>query len=264
MKRPQAMIYVLTVHWRFDFWVDVQIRHLRRYLRDPFRIYAFCDRTKSDHSGKFDYCSPEKGIVDHASKLNALAAVACERAELDDVLIFCDSDAFPVRDITDYLREGLERWPLVAVQRLENAGDRQPHPCFAVTTAGFWRGIGGDWRAGPTWANAEGQVVTDVGANLLRILTLHHVEWGKMLRSNRVDLHPLLFSLYDGVVYHHGAGSRPTVGGRGVRRRELAALDSDDAARRSKELQKEIAASSRRVLDILWRDRDDELLALLG
>jgi hypothetical protein len=264
MKRSQPMIYVLTVHWRFDFWVDVQIRHLRRYLRDPFRIYAFCDRTKSDHSAKFDYCAPEKGIVDHASKLNALAAVVCETAEPDDVLVFCDSDAFPMRDITDYLRAGLQRWPLVAVQRLENAGDVQPHPCFALTTAGFWRRIRGDWRAGPTWTNADGQAVTDVGANLLRALTLQHVEWGKMLRSHRIGLHPLLFSLYDGVVYHHGAGSRPTVGGRGVRRRELAALDSDEATRRSRELQQQIAASSRRVLDILWRDRDDELLALLG
>src|SRR5262252_3421550 len=115
------MIYVLTVHWRFDFWVDVQIRHLMRYLRDPFRIYAFCDRTKSDHSAKFDYCSPVTGTVDHASKLNALASVVCESTDAEDVLVFCDSDAFPVRDITDYVRAGLKRWPLVAVQRLENA-----------------------------------------------------------------------------------------------------------------------------------------------
>ncbi len=257
------MIYVLTVHWRFDFWVDVQIAHLRKYIRDPFRIYAFCDGTKNDHSAKFDYCAPEKGIVDHASKLNALAAVVCESAHDDDVLIFCDSDAFPVRDVTGYIRDGLRRWPLVAVQRLENAGDMQPHPSFAVTTAGFWRRIGGDWRPGPTWSNAYAQVVTDVGANLLRSLTLNNVAWGKMIRSNRVNLHPLLFSIYDDVVYHHGAGSRPTIGGRAVRQRELSALDREEAARRSKELQQEIAEGSRRVLDILWRDRDDELIALL-
>jgi len=257
------MIYVLTVHWRFDFWVDVQIAHLRRYLRDPFKIYAFCDGTRNDHSAKFDYCSPLKGIVDHASKLNALAAVVCESAADDDVLVFCDSDAFPVSDVTEHIRSGLAKWPLVAVQRLENAGDLQPHPCFAMTTAGLWRRVRGDWRAGPTWTNAHGQVVTDVGANLLRSLTLNDVPWGKMLRSNRVNLHPLLFSMYDGVVYHHGAGSRPTIGGRGVRKRELAGLDPDEAVRRSSELQREIAAASRRILDILWRDRDDELVALL-
>jgi hypothetical protein len=258
------MIYVLTVHWRIDFWVDVQLAHLRRYIREPFDVYAFCDRTRNDHSSKFDYCSPERGIVDHASKLNALAAAACARASDGDVLVFCDSDAFPVRDITGYIREQVARWPLVAVQRLENAGDIQPHPSFAITTAGFWRRIGGDWRAGPTWTNADGKTVTDVGANLLRSLTLQEVAWGKMLRSNRTSLHPLLFSIYDNVVYHHGAGSRPTIGGRVVRQRELAGLASGEAARRSAELQREIAEASRRILDILWRDRDDELIALLA
>jgi len=257
------MIYVLTVHWKFDFWVDMQISRLRKYIRDPFKIYAFCDRTRRDHSERFDYCSPLKGIVDHASKLNALARVVCQEAYDDDVLIFCDSDAFPVRDITDYIRSGMSRWPLVAVQRLENAGDMQPHPCFTFTTAGLWRRIGGDWRTGPTWTNSYGQVVTDVGAKLLESLRLHGLDWGKMLRSNRVNLHPLLFSVYDGIVYHHGAGSRATIGGRAVRQRELSRLDSAEAVRRKSELKQEIAGASRRILDILWRGRDDELLALL-
>jgi len=258
------MIYVLTVHWRFDFWVDVQIRHLRKYLRDPFRIYAFCDRTKHDHSAKFDYCSAVKGLVDHATKLNALAAVVCETASDDDVLVFCDSDAFPVREVTHYLREGLQRWPLVAVQRRENAGDMQPHPCFAFTTAGFWRSIGGDWRPGPTWTNAYGQTVTDVGANLLLSLMLNNVQWGKMLRSNRVNLHPLLFAIYDGLVYHHGAGSRPSVGGRVVRQGELAGLDAVERRSRATEFRQRTAGTSRCILEIISRDRDDELLALLS
>jgi hypothetical protein len=257
------LIYVLTVHWKFDFWVDQQIARLRKYIRDPFEIYAFCDGTRHDHSAKFDYCSPRKGIVDHASKLNALAGLVCDIADDDDVLIFCDSDAFPVRDITNYIRSSLARWPLVAVQRLENAGDLQPHPCFSMTTAGFWRRIGGDWRAGPTWENSDGEVVTDVGANLLRLLWLNRVEWGKMLRSNRVNLHEVLYGVYDNVVYHHGSGSRPTVGGRASRHHELSQLDPAAAERRSIELQEEIVERSRRVLDIIWRGRDDELLALL-
>lgn len=258
------MIYVLTVHWRFDFWVDVQIRHLRRYLRDPFRIYAFCDGTKSDQSAKFDYCSPRKGLVDHATKLNALAEVVCESASRDDVLVFCDSDAFPVRDITRFLRAGLTRWPLLAVQRRENAGDLQPHPCFAATTAGFWRDIGGDWRSGPTWTNAYGQTVTDVGANLLHSLMRNNVSWGRMLRSNGVNLHPLLFAIYNGLVYHHGAGSRPSVGGRVVKQSELAGLEPGERRNKATQLRQRIAEASRRILDIISRDRDDELLALLS
>jgi hypothetical protein len=257
------MIYVLTVHWKFDFWVDAQTSRLRKYIRDPLKIFAFCDGTRHDHSAKFDFCSESGGIVDHATKLNELARIVCETAASEDVLIFCDSDAFPVRDITNYIRSALNRWPLVAVQRLENAGDMQPHPCFSVTTVGTWRRLEGDWRAGPTWKNSDGQVVTDVGANLLKSLEATGTEWGKMLRSNRLNLHPLLYAIYDGVVYHHGGGSRPTVGGRAVKQRELSQLAPEEAARRSLELQQAIVQSSRRVLDIIWRERDDELLALL-
>ena len=257
------MIYVLTVHWRIDFWVDVQIAHLRKYIHDPFRILAFCEGTRHDHSTKFDYCSPVKGIVDHATKLNALADIVCDTAQDGDMLIFLDSDAFPVRDITDYIRSELAMWPLVAVQRLENAGDIQPHPCFSITTAGFWRRIGGDWRAGPTWRNSAGQVVTDVGANLLRSLTLKGIEWGKLHRSNRVNLHPLFFAVYGGIVYHHGAGSRPSIGGRAMRHAELSQLDPEEAACRSSQIRQETANVSRRILDIVSRGRDDELLALL-
>ena len=89
------------------------------------------------------------------------------------------------------------------------------------------------------------------------------MEWGKMRRSNRVNLHPLLYAVYDGIVYHHGAGSRPSIGGRAVRQGELSRFDPTEAARRSAQLQEEIANTSRRVLDIVWRERDDELLALL-
>jgi hypothetical protein len=257
------MIHVLTVHWRIDFWVDVQIAHLRKYIRDPFRILAFCDATRSDHSTRFDYCSPVKGVVDHATKLNMLADRACEEGSDDDVLIFCDSDAFPVRDITEYIPAQLAKWRLVAVQRLENAGDIQPHPCFSITTVGFWRRIRGDWRAGPTWKNSFGQVVTDVGANVLRSLTLNGLEWGKLHRSNRVNLHPLFFAIYDGIVYHHGAGSRPSVGGRAIKHVELSHLDPDEAERRTLQIRREFAEVNRRVLDIVSRGRDDELLALL-
>jgi hypothetical protein len=257
-----SMIYVLTVHWKADFWVDAQISRLRQYIREPFKIFASCDRTRRDHSQKFDYCSPAKGIADHATKLNALAKVVCDTAHDDDVLIFCDSDAFPIRDITDYIRAGLARWPLVAVQRLENAGDRQPHPCFCMTTAGFWRRIEGDWRTGPTWKNPYGEIVTDVGAILLRSLRQNRIQWGKMRRSNRVNLHPLFFAVYDGVVYHHGAGSRRAIGGRAVRH-EISGLDPVQVARWRSQQRQEIVDASRRVLDIIWRGRDDELLALL-
>jgi hypothetical protein len=50
--------------------------------------------------------------------------------------------------------------------------------------------------------------VTDPGGNLLGILEGNGLDWHAMPRTNKKDLHPLWFGIYDDVVYHHGAGFR--------------------------------------------------------
>src|SRR5207253_11338766 len=107
-----------------------------------------------------------------------------------------------------FLNAALARAPLVAVRRVENAGEPQPHPCFCVTTVGTWRRLPGDWTAGPTWRGAVGGRTTDVGGNLLRRLEASKTPWIAMLRSNRRNLDALYFGVYEDIVYHHGAGFR--------------------------------------------------------
>jgi hypothetical protein len=144
----------------------------------------------------------------------------CLAAEdASDLLVFVDGDAFPVAPIGSLIDERLDRHKLIAVQRLENNGDCQPHPCFCVTTVGFWREIGGDWHRGHEWLDPEGVPVTDLGANVLASLQRAGVDWYPLNRVNAVDIHPLFFGLYGDarhgpIVYHHGAGFRTSAGGR--------------------------------------------------
>lgn len=126
----------------------------------------------------------------------------------DDWLLFVDGDAFPVADVTAYGNEKLAQFPLVAVQRFENNEDRQPHPCFCLTTVAYWRDIKGTWKPGFQWTNPQKQQITDVGGDLLGILQERGDDWYPMLRSNRAKYHPVFFALYDGLAYHHGAGFR--------------------------------------------------------
>ena len=206
--RPHAMIHVLTVHWKDDRWIDVQQGYLRRHMGQPYRVYAFLNHMPADHRSKFFYSSTED-IRSHAVKLNLLADIeaALGATGPEDWLVFIDGDAFPIADVVPYGRAKLRDYPLVAVQRKENLGDIQPHPAFCLTTAGFWKQIGGDWKEGYEWENACGRV-TDVGGNLLGQLSRTATPWLPMLRSNHYDLHPLWFALYDDLVYHHGAGFR--------------------------------------------------------
>jgi hypothetical protein len=207
------LIHVATVHWGTDRWIDAQLRYLDRFLPAPFRIYAFLNNVPPGHESKFFYSSDEP-IKQHAVKLNVLAEFI--RASADrpsDVLIFIDGDAFPTARLQPLIDDRLERHSLIAVQRYENLGDLQPHPCFCMTTVGFWHEIGGDWKPGHTWLDVSGKRLTDVGGNLLGLLDRAGVDWYRLRRVNIHNPHPILFGFYGdeehgAVVYHHGAGFR--------------------------------------------------------
>lgn len=213
------MIHVATVHWRSDRWIDKQLRAFEKFLPRPFKTYAFLNRLPTDQSHKFDYASSQP-IKDHATKLNLLGELICFSADdPSDLLVFIDGDAFPVAPLGGIVEERLDRHRLIAAQRRENNGDLQPHPCFCVTTVGFWKEIGSDWYSGYKWNDPQGQAVTDVGGNLLGTLTEAKVDWYPLLRVNAIDVHPLFFGLYGdtthgALVYHHGGGFRTSAGGR--------------------------------------------------
>jgi len=200
------MFHVLTVHWRRDVWIEPQLRFIERHLGPDTRVYASLNGIDRAYWTPFAFAEELPGT--HAEKLNALAAIARAEADPDDYLLFMDGDAFPIAPITPKL---LGDTPLAAVRRDENLGDPQPHPCFCMTTMRFWDEIGGDWRPGYTWTNALGYRTTDVGALLLQRLRERHIEWKPLLRSNRVNLHPVWFAIYGDVVYHQGAGFRGKV-----------------------------------------------------
>lgn len=202
------MLHIATVHYKSPRWVEVQTRYLREHLAVPYRLWASLEGIDPSYAAHFDEVFEQRGP--HAEKLNHLALEISHAASDDDLLMFLDGDAFPVVDPMPLVAEGLQRAPLIAVRRAENANDPQPHPCFCVTTVGAWRNLPGDWSSGYTWTGVQGAPVSDVGANLLRTLELTGTPWVQLRRSHGT-LHPLFFAVYAGTVYHHGAGFRTDV-----------------------------------------------------
>lgn len=200
------MIHVATVHFLDPKWIKVQARGLRTHVAEPYRVYGCLNGLPGECEAMFHETFGLNG--EHGDKLNELARVIAAVAAPDDVLLFLDGDAFPVAPFAP-LVEMLDKHPLIAVQRLENLGDPQPHPCFCLTRVGFWADVGGDWSPGRTWVNGVGETTTDPGAQLKVSLEEHGVAWHPLRRSNARDLHPVLFGVYGGRVYHHAAGFRP-------------------------------------------------------
>jgi len=206
------VIHVATVHWRSDRWIGPQLRYLDRFLPKPHRLYAFLDGVETPRRDEFHFVASSTR-TSHARKLNRLAEVISADGRDSDPLLFIDGDAFPIAPLDRLIAEELPRSGLVAVCRAE-MGDPQPHPSFCLTTVGDWRRLEGDWRDGPTWENAAGREITDVGARMLENLERDGMPWLALLRSNRVNHHPLFFGVYGDLVYHQGGGFRAARGGR--------------------------------------------------
>ncbi len=204
------MIHFITVHFGSDHWVNIQLDQIARHTKAPYETWGCLNEIGPDAFTRFDHAWDLDG--DHADKLNELARRVAENADPDDLLVFIDGDAFPIEDWLVRVEPLLETFPLVAVSRVENMGDGQPHPCFAVTRVGFWQQIGGDWTIGKApyveWPTTFGRMRTDVGALLMAKLDELNIDWYRLLRSNVRNLHPLMFGVYADIVYHHGAGFR--------------------------------------------------------
>jgi hypothetical protein len=204
------VLNIVTVHWQSAKWIDPQLAYLARNVAEPYRVFASLNGiSDARQRDRFHFADDLEGS--HAEKLNALAGLVIEGSDPGDQLLFLDGDAFPVRPVSGWMDEVLRSYPLGAVRRDENLGDRQPHPCFTFTTCGFWAELGGDWREGGTWTNATGEQTTDVGGTLLGQLEAHGDDWLPILRTNSHNPDPLWFGVYGHRVYHHGAGFRAPV-----------------------------------------------------
>ena len=198
------MLHIATSHSLSSRWVEIQARHLREHIRVPFETWSSIPQGERSHREQFDHLIEQKGP--EAGRLNHLAFEITRQAGEEDLLMFLSPDAFPIADPMGLVEEALSRAPLIAVRRSENDGERQPHPCFCVTTVGAWRRLAGDWSDGYPWPGRGGRPMTEVGANLLRRLELTETPWVELERTNPARLDPLYFAIYGGVVYHHGGG----------------------------------------------------------
>lgn len=204
------MIHIATVHFKTDMWVDLQLRRLAAHLDRPYRVHAYLEGDAAAYADRFDEpVLAEK--IPHWQKLDDLAARICAQADPDDVLLFLDGDAFPVADLGAGLDRMLSAHPLAAIRRPENCGDTFPHPSFCATTPRFWQETGATWVAGYRVQDCRGELVTDTGANLLKLLEDRQVDWLPLARTNARNLHPVLFGVYEDLIYHHGAGFRRTL-----------------------------------------------------
>jgi len=204
------MIYVVTVHWKDACWLGAQIKRLKKHMGEEYKLFGNCPGLEPEWCEAFDWCAYEDQKADttdtNPANLNFVTREVLKVADDEDLLVFLDGDCFPiVNNFGQRCRDLLKNHPLAAVRRLENLGDMAPHPSFCVTTVGTWRLIKGNWKIS-NWRTWDGLPMRDVGSFLGMQLCANELEWKPIHRTNNVDLDPVYFALYGGIVYHHGAG----------------------------------------------------------
>ncbi len=142
--------------------------------------------------------------IGHPSGIRQIIQYMKENNEYSGYLLL-DSDSFPVRkgwhEILDQQMIKLNK-SVAAPIRFENL-DLFPHPCSVyIKKDAITEGkINFDYAI---VKNLMGDNIDEVGGNMLSVID----DVMPLLRTNRINLHPVAAGIYHHLFYHHGAGSR--------------------------------------------------------
>jgi hypothetical protein len=201
----------------------IHLDRIRRHTTVPYRIYAATPRVTPGAAATLaaapdvEVCETppcsEFGSREHAHHLDALLRRA--RADGPTHLGTLDLDSFPIA--TGWHDTVLADAPapgIAAVLRRENLDTVLTHPSGLLLPADFVAahpfsftpdGDGtAEFRA---FLRTTGQAA-DTGVRLAYLLHRDGIPWRPLLRSNRVDLHPIIAGVYDDAVFHAGGGLR--------------------------------------------------------
>ena len=218
------MLHILTLHLS-DKWVDIQKRELARFISEPYKVYArlgeepfkfkvnekgervkYSDTTISydKHKDKFD--GAISGAQHWTYSMGKLVDYVLKNFEVksDDTILLLDSDAFPIAPMGDFLEKKLEEYPFVSAQEPMHEWDRNPlylipHPMFMAFKA---KHIIED-----NLTDYLREIIKDKNDNwwggTINWLKERGYDYYPLVRSNKTNLHPLYYGIYDDLIYHH-------------------------------------------------------------
>lgn len=185
-------------------WYRLQKHFIKKNTLIP---YDFKIITNNVNKALFEdeeiFCVNNKNIG-HPAAIKQMQKYMKEQDSYSSYLIL-DSDCFPVRpgwhNILDQQMKRFDK-SLAAPIRYENL-DTFPHPCFVYMSQDGMKNpdVNFDYTK---VKNLMGDTIDEVGGAMCEISD----EVLPMLRSNRINLHPLAAGIYHHLFYHHAAGSR--------------------------------------------------------
>lgn len=245
VSRPaRGGIAILVVYFlRNDDDLPILALHLDRiaaHTRVPFTVYGAANRVTPTarrmlHARSWlRLCEIEptglRGSREHGYYLDALAALAA--ADGVDRLITLDVDSFPISDDWIETIVGASESGVAGILRVENGDTALPHPSCVMVEAEFFDryrpSFSPDSDFSPEFRRflrSTGQA-GDTGLGLAYTLWAQKLPWGRLLRSNAVELHPIIAGIYADSVFHLAGVASGTIFRRDLQASRLHRLTS--------------------------------------
>lgn len=217
LVRDDAELPLLALH----------LDRIRRHTSIPYTLYACINRATPAADAAVRAApnvvicdvepTDERGSREHAYYLDAMMARA--RADGASHIVTLDVDSFPIDDRwVEVLAAAMpDESGVVAILRAENGDTALPHPSCTMLRRDFLDryepSFSPDSDLTPEFRQflRTTQQSGDTGIRIGYTLTTEGLPWGKLLRTNTVDVHYLMAGLYSDVVFHLGAGARATL-----------------------------------------------------
>ncbi len=211
----------------------LHLEHVARHTRRPFTVYGTANRVTPaarELLGQHDWlrlCEVEptelRGSREHGYYLDALAAIAV--ADGVETIVTLDVDSFPIADgwIETVEQAADAHGGVAGVLRVENGDTVLPHPSCVTMRAEFFS------RYRPSFSpDSDGtpefrrflrstHQAGDTGLGLAYTLWSHQLPWARLLRSNAVDVHPVIAGVYADCVFHLAGVASGTIFRRDLR-----------------------------------------------
>jgi len=182
----------------------LQKQFIKKHTLIPYDFKIITNNVDSSLFDANEVFKVNAGNIGHPAAIEQMLEYMREDNSYDSYLIL-DSDAFPVRtgwhNILDQQMLRFDK-NIAAPIRYENL-DIFPHPCFVYMNK---KGVNNS-KVNFNYTkikNLLGKTIDEVGG----AMCLVQDDVLPLLRSNRINLHPLAAGIYHHIFYHHAAGSR--------------------------------------------------------
>ena len=223
LAQPEpGRVGILVVYFlRSDDDLPILALHLdrvERHTRRPFTVYGVANRVTPaarrllDERDWLRLCeippTEDRGSREHGYYLDALAQIAADDGVA--TLVTLDVDSFPIADGWIETISGLAsaNGQVAGVLRVENGDSVLPHPSCVMMDTGFFArhrpSFSPDSDGTPEFRRflrTTGQA-GDTGLGLAYTLWSHQLPWARLVRSNAVDVHPVIAGVYADCVFH--------------------------------------------------------------